>query len=188
MDLIDTEISSRPIAPTNQNTATPRDIVFSIGDSALGQVLVARTADGVCAILIGSDGEGLENDLAMRFPGNRRISNQARVREDLAKVLRFIDRPGEGLDLTLDIRGTLFQRRVWEALRAIPVGTTVTYTELARSVGDPKAVRAVAGACAANAIALGIPCHRVVRSDGALCGYRWGVERKQALINKEAMS
>jgi O-6-methylguanine DNA methyltransferase len=189
MNLIDTKTSSRPFASAkSQNAVIPRDIVFSIGDGALGQVLVARTADGVCAILIGSDGEELENDLAVRFPGSRRIWNHASVREDLAKVLRFIERPAEGLDLTLDVRGTPFQRRVWEAVRAIPVGTTVTYTAVARSICDPKAVRSVAGACAANAIALGIPCHRVVRGDGALSGYRWGVKRKRALINKEAMS
>jgi methylated-DNA-[protein]-cysteine S-methyltransferase/AraC family transcriptional regulator of adaptative response/methylated-DNA-[protein]-cysteine methyltransferase len=189
MNLIDTETSSAPFAPAKSpNAVIPRDIIFSIGESALGHVLVARTADGVCAILIGSDAEELENNLAMRFPGSRRIWNKVRVREDLVKVLRFIERPAEGLDLTLDIRGTPFQRRVWEALRAIPVGTTVTYTELARRIGDPKAARAVASACAANTIALGIPCHRVVRSDGAVSGYRWGAERKRALINKEAMS
>lgn len=189
MNLINTETSSRPFAPAkSQNTATPREIVFSIGESALGQVLVARTNEGVCAILLGSDGEALENDLAMRFADSRRVWNQAAVRKDLAKVARFIERPGKGLDLALDVRGTPFQHRVWEALRAIPVGTTVTYTQLARGIGDPRAVRAVASACGANPIAIGIPCHRVVRSDGALGGYRWGVERKLALINKEATS
>ena len=108
------------------------------------------------------------------------------VQDDLAKVTRFVDKPTEGLDLPLDLRGTPFQRRVWEALRAIPVGTTVTYSELANSIGAPNAVRAVAGACAANPIALAVPCHRVVGSNGNLRGYYWGVERKRELIKKEA--
>ena len=108
------------------------------------------------------------------------------MQADLAKVTRFVDKPTEGLDLPLDLRGTPFQRRVWEALRAISVGTTVTYSELANSIGAPNAVRAVAGACAANPIAFAVPCHRVVGSDGDLTGYYWGVERKRELIKKEA--
>ena len=114
------------------------------------------------------------------------MPDEAFLKNDLAKVACFVDKPTEGLDLPLDLRGTPFQRRVWEALRAIPVGTTVTYSELANSIGAPNAVRAVAGACAANPIALAIPCHRVVGSDGDLTGYYWGVERKRELINKEA--
>lgn len=187
MNLITTSTAPRPA--NSQITTDPNDIAFSIGECALGKVLVARSAVGVCAILIGSDGEELKRNLADRFPGSRLVSNESRLREDLSNVVRFIETPGEGLDLPLDMQhGTPFQRRVWEALRAIPCGATVTYAALARRIGDPGATRAVASACAANAIALGIPCHRVVRSNGTLSGYRWGVERKRALISKEAMA
>lgn len=131
----------------------------------------------------------LTSDLAGRFPNQVLVHSRARVGDDMEKILRFIDEPSIGLDLKLDMRhGTLFQRRVWEVLLTIPIGSTITYAALARRIGQPEAVRAVAGACAANAIALGIPCHRVLRSDGTLSGYRWGVERKRALINKEAFS
>lgn len=164
------------------------DIGYAIGTSELGQVLVARTDAGVCAILIGADDEALEADLEARFPGRVGEPNDARAGEDLAKVLRLIAAPREGLDLALDMQGTPFQRRVWAALREIPAGQTVTYTELAVRLGEPRAVRAVAGACAANAIALAVPCHRVVRRDGSLADYRWGVERKRALIAKEALA
>jgi AraC family transcriptional regulator of adaptative response/methylated-DNA-[protein]-cysteine methyltransferase len=156
------------------------------GDSAFGRVLVARSISGVCAILIGADDNELVTDLAARFPEAKLVVNEAVVQDDLAKVTRFVDKPTEGLDLPLDLRGTPFQRRVWEALRTIPVGTTVTYSELANSIGAPNAVRAVAGACAANPIALAVPCHRVVGNDGDLTGYYWGVERKRELIKKEA--
>ena len=125
-------------------------------------------------------------DLAARFPEAKLVPDKAVVLDDLAKVTRFEDKPTEGLGLLLDLRGTPFQRRVWEALRTIPVGTTVTYHELANSIGAPNAVRAVAGACAANPIALAVPCHRVVGSDGDLTGYYWGIERKRELIKKEA--
>jgi len=176
MDLIKTDTSSRPFTSANsQSTATPNDVAFSIGECALGKVLVARSPVGVCAILIGSDTDELSSDLATRFPDNRLVADEKQLRDDLSKVVRFIDKPSEGLDLPLDMRhGTPFQRRVWEALRAIPCSATVTYTALAHRVGMPNAARAVASACAANAIALGIPCHRVVRSDGTLSGYRWG--------------
>jgi AraC family transcriptional regulator of adaptative response/methylated-DNA-[protein]-cysteine methyltransferase len=141
---------------------------------------------GVCAILIGVDSLALAVDLCSRFPKARLVTNEEIVHNDLAQVIRFVDKPSEGLDLPLDLRGTPFQRRVWEALRTIPVGTTVTYGALANSIGAPNAVRAVAGACAANPIALAVPCHRVVGSDGDLTGYYWGVERKRELIKKEA--
>jgi methylated-DNA-[protein]-cysteine S-methyltransferase/AraC family transcriptional regulator of adaptative response/methylated-DNA-[protein]-cysteine methyltransferase len=187
MSLINTDISSRPIlAMKSQDTETPNDIAFSIGECTLGEVLVARSSVGVCAILIGSDVDELKNDLSARFPGGKLISDESQLRDDLSKVLRFIETPSEGLDLALDMRGTPFQRRVWDALRAIPVGTTVTYTELARRIGEPKSARAVASACASNAIALAVPCHRVVRHDGTLSGYRWGVERKRDLLLREA--
>ena len=180
-------ISSPPnAAMQSQDTAMSDDIAFSIGESSLGAVLVARSPVGICAILIGSDAEELKSDLAARFPGGKLTSNDATLHADVSKVLRFIDTPREGLDLALDMRGTPFQRRVWHTLRAIPEGAIVTYTELARCIGEPNSARAVARACATNAIALAIPCHRVIRSNGELSGYRWGVERKKALINKEA--
>jgi AraC family transcriptional regulator, regulatory protein of adaptative response / methylated-DNA-[protein]-cysteine methyltransferase len=157
-------------------------ISYATGESALGRVLVARSIRGVCAILIGAHDKELVTDLAARFPEAKLVPDEACVQNDLAKVARFVDEPTEGLDLPLDLRGTPFQRRVWEALRAIPVGTTVTYSELANSIGAPNAVRAVAGACAANPIALAV----FVGSDGDLTGYYWGVERKRELIKKEA--
>ena len=161
-------------------------ISYATSESALGRVLVARSVSGVCAILIGADDNELVTDLAARFPEAKLVVDEGVVQDDLAKVTRFVDKPTEGLDLPLDLRGTPFQRRVWEALRTIPVGTTVTYSELANSIGAPNAVRAVAGACAANPVALAVPCHRVVGSDGDLTGYYWGVERKRVLIKKEA--
>ena len=163
-------------------------IEYSIGESTLGQILVARSALGVCAILIGADAENLKREVAESFPDSRLAPNDIKLRKDVARVARFVMDPSEGLDLALDMRGTAFQRRVWNALRAVPAGTTVSYTELARRLGDAKLARAVAGACAANALALAVPCHRVVRSDGSLSGYRWGVDRKRALIDKEALA
>ncbi len=174
--------------PRAQDAANKDAIEYSIGASVLGQILVARSALGVCAILIGSDTEGLKQELADSFPACKLMPNDIKLRKDLARVVQFVMNPSEGIDLVLEMRGTVFQRRVWNALRAIPAGTTVTYTELASRIGQPKLARAVASACAANAIALAVPCHRVVRSDGSLSGYRWGVERKRALIDKEAMA
>src|SRR6266446_3037426 len=145
------------------------DILFhATGECALGRVLVARSVDGVCAILIGADHDELQADLAGRFPQATLVANEAAVHDDLAKVIRFVDNPAVGLHLTLDMRGTPLHRRVWEKLRAIPVGRTVTYTELARWISPLTSARVVAGACAANPIALAIPCHRVVRAEGDL--------------------
>ena len=173
--------------PARTHTDVTVDILsYAIGKCALGRVLVAHSVNGVCAILIGADHDELEADLAARFPRATLVANEAVVHDDLAKVIRFVDKPAEGLHLTLDMRGTPLQRRVWEKLRTIPVGTTMTYTELARSVGAPNSVRAVAGACASNPIALAVPCHRVVGSNGDLAGYYWGIERKRELIKKEA--
>ena len=175
--------------PVAANAKFTLDILsYAIGKCALGKVLVARSATGVCALLIGDDGDELEADLATRFPQTTRVANEAVVHDDLAKVIRFVEKPAKGLQLTLDMRGTPFQRRVWEKLRAISVGRTVTYMELARWISPFASPRAVAGACAANPIALAIPCHRVVRSNGDLAGYRWGIERKRELIRKEAMA
>lgn len=163
-----------------------REIHFAIGQSTLGAILVARSELGVCAILLGDDPEVLLRDLQARFSKATLIGGDAGFEAVVARVVGFVEAPKLGLDLPLDIRGTAFQQRVWQALREIPVGKTVSYTELARRIGMPSAVRAVAGACAANALAVAIPCHRVVRSDGGLSGYRWGVERKKALLDREA--
>lgn len=161
-------------------------IRFAVGECSLGSILVASSAKGVCAILIGDDPEALVRDLQDRFPRAALIGGDADFETLVARVVGFIEAPGTGLDLPLDVRGTAFQQRVWAALREIPVGATASYTDIARRIGAPKAVRAVAGACAANALAVAIPCHRVVRNDGALSGYRWGIDRKRALIDREA--
>lgn len=163
-------------------------ITYAIGECALGRVLVARSVKGVCAILIADDQTELETDLAARFPDAKVLLNEAVVHDDLAKVIQFMDKPSEGLDLPLDMHGTPFQRLVWEKIRAISVGRTVTYTELARWVGPLASARAVAGACAVNPIALAVPCHRVVGANGDLTGYRWGIDRKRELLQKEAMA
>ena len=180
----------RPALRLVPNTRHPNNIVevisYAAGECALGRVLIARSAAGVCAILIGDANEELAEDLARRFPNAELIADEAVVRADLARIIRFVDKPSEGLDLALDLRGTAFQRRVWEKLRTIPAGHTVTYMELARWISPLASPRAVAGACAANAIALAVPCHRVVGSNGDLTGYRWGIERKRQLIQKEA--
>ncbi len=162
------------------------EIRFAIGECSLGSILVARSEKGVCAILMGNDPEVLLRDLQDRFPRARLIGGDDGFEKLVARVIGMIEAPGIGLDLPLDVRGTAFQQRVWQALRQIPAGTTVSYAEIARRIGAPKSVRAVAGACAANPIAVAIPCHRVVRTDGAVSGYRWGVERKRALLAREA--
>ena len=180
--------SPAKVVPKVQQGAAAEEIAFSIGESALGAVLVARSTDGVCAILIGSVAAKLESDLATRFAYSKLVRNDRKLSDDLGKILRFIETPSDGLNLRLDIRGTPFQQRVWEALLRIPPGSIVTYGALANRIGKPGAVRAVANACAANAIALAIPCHRVVRSNGTLSGYRWGVERKRALLAREAQA
>ena len=164
------------------------EICFTTGESALGTVLIARSSRGICAILIGSEAEALTADVAERFPASILMRSDRKLEGDLAKIIRFIATPAQGLDLELDIRGTPFQRRVWDALCAIPCGRTVTYAALARRIGEPESTRAVANACAANALALAIPCHRVIRSDGTLSGYRWGVERKRAMLAREALA
>jgi O-6-methylguanine DNA methyltransferase len=189
MNLISTESPSQSARLSKHKiAATSNAINYSIGVSSLDKVLVARSAIGVCAILIGSAGEALKHDLAARFPGRKLIEGELQLREDMSKVLRFIESPNEGLDLPLDMRhGTEFQRKVWDALRTIPCGAVVTYAALAQRIGRPNSIRAVANACAANAIALGIPCHRVILSNSTLSGYRWGVERKRALLDKEAL-
>ena len=162
------------------------DIHFAIGESSLGPILVARSAKGVCAILMGDDADALARDLQDRFPKARLIGADAGFEAVVAKVVGFVEAPRLGLDLPLDVRGTAFQQRVWRALCEIPAGATASYADVARTIGMPKAVRAVAQACGANALAVAIPCHRVVRNDGALSGYRWGVDRKRTLLAREA--
>lgn len=160
-------------------------IRFALGACSLGAVLVAATERGVCAISLGDEPDALLRALQDRFPKAELIGGDRAFEQLVAKVVGFIEQPGAWPDLPLDIRGTAFQQRVWTALSGIPAGKTVSYSELARRVGAPKAVRAVAGACAANPLAVAIPCHRVVRNDGALSGYRWGVARKKALLARE---
>lgn len=160
-------------------------IRFAIAASALGAVLVAQSARGICAIALGDDPERLAQSLQDRFPQATLVGDDAAFARTVAQVVGFVEAPGLGLDLPLDIRGTAFQQRVWQALREIPAGQTVSYTALAQRLGVPRAVRAVASACAANTLAVAVPCHRVVRQDGSLSGYRWGVERKRALIARE---
>lgn len=161
------------------------EIRFAVAACSLGAILVAATRQGICAILMGDEPEALVHDLQDRFPQARLIGSDAGFERTVALVVGFVEAPRLGLDLPLDVRGTAFQQRVWDALRAIPAGVTVSYTELAQRIGSPAAVRAVAGACAANPVAVAIPCHRVVRNDGGLSGYRWGIARKRALIDRE---
>ncbi len=163
-------------------------MAFAIGECSLGSILVARSERGVCTILLGDDPEALARDLQDQFPGASLIGDDPEFEQLVARVVGFVEAPGIGLDLPLDVRGTAFQQRVWQSLREIPVGSTASYSEIARRIGSPKAVRAVAEACAANVLAVAIPCHRVVRTDGTLSGYRWGVERKRALLLREARS
>lgn len=162
------------------------EIRFAVGQCALGALLVAASHTGICEIALHEDPEQLVRNLQDRFKAARLIGADREFEQWMAAVVGFVENPSVGLHLPLDVRGTAFQRRVWEALREIPVGTTVTYTDIAERIGSPRSVRAVARACATNNIALAIPCHRVVRTDGSLAGYRWGIERKRELIEREA--
>jgi AraC family transcriptional regulator of adaptative response/methylated-DNA-[protein]-cysteine methyltransferase len=161
-------------------------IRFAIGESSMGLILVARSDRGVCAILMGDDPGQLVRDIRDRFPDTNLIDGDGDFEQLVSKVVGFVEASGLSLALPLDVRGTAFQQQVWRALRKIPVGTTASYTDIAKRIGSPKSVRAVAQACAANPLALAIPCHRAVRNDGTLSGYRWGVERKRALLAREA--
>lgn len=160
-------------------------IRFAVGTCSLGAILVASTDEGVCAILIDDDPQVLVRQLQDQFPRATLIGADRAFEKTIATVIAFVDAPGLGLDLPLDVRGTAFQQRVWQALRQVPAGSTATYSAIARALGQPKAARAVALACAANPIAVAIPCHRVVRQDGDVSGYRWGIERKRALLQRE---
>ena len=161
-------------------------IRFAIGACSLGAILVAQSERGICAILLGDDPEQLVRDLQDKFAQAELVGGDAQFERVVAQVVGFVEAPQQGLELPLDIRGTAFQQRVWQALRKIPAGSTASYSEIARRVGAPHAVRAVAGACAANSLAVAVPCHRVIRRDGALSGYRWGVARKQELLARES--
>ena len=162
-----------------------QEIRFAVGECALGSILVASSSKGVCAILLGDDPDALVRDLQDQFPKAHLVGGDTDFEGAVARVVGLIESPGKPLDLPLDIRGTAFQQRVWQALREIPPGTTRSYAEVATRIGSPSSVRAVAQACGANALAVAIPCHRVVRHDGALSGYRWGVDRKRALLRRE---
>ncbi|MGO4175742.1 bifunctional DNA-binding transcriptional regulator/O6-methylguanine-DNA methyltransferase Ada [Bosea sp. TAF32] len=162
------------------------EIKFAIGQTSLGAILVASSKKGVASILLGDNPDDLLRDLQDRFPKASLIGADRAYEALISRVVGFVENPGVGLDLPLDVRGTAFQRRVWKALQEIPVGARVSYAEIARRIGSPNSVRAVAGACAANNLAVAVPCHRVVRSDGALSGYAWGVDRKRTLLDREA--
>lgn len=160
-------------------------MLFAIGECSLGSVLVASSAKGVCAMLMGDTPQIVLEDLQTRFPNADLNGNDPEYDQLIGHIIQFVDFPHKEFDLPLDIQGTAFQQRVWQALREIPVGETASYGEIANKIGAPRSYRAVAQACGANNIALAIPCHRVVRSDGGLSGYRWGIERKKNLLKIE---
>lgn len=164
------------------------EIRFAVGQCSLGAILVAATGKGICRISFGDDPQALVDELADGFPRARLVGGDAGFEQWVAHVVGCVEAPGLGLGLPLDIRGTAFQQRVWQALRGVPAGTTVSYSDIAARLGAPKSARAVAAACAANPLAVAIPCHRVVCRDGALSGYRWGVERKRALLARERVA
>jgi AraC family transcriptional regulator, regulatory protein of adaptative response / methylated-DNA-[protein]-cysteine methyltransferase len=175
------------MTPTDYRAGGNQTVIhFAVGECSLGSILVARSAKGVCAILLGDDPDALVRDLQDRFPRATFVGGDRAFEKVVARVVGFIESPARGLDLPLDVRGTAFQQRVWQALRKIPAGSTVSYTEIASRIGMPNGSRAVAQACGANPLAVAIPCHRVVRNDGSLSGYRWGVERKRRLLEREA--
>jgi AraC family transcriptional regulator, regulatory protein of adaptative response / methylated-DNA-[protein]-cysteine methyltransferase len=177
------------MTPTQFRTgAAGEEIRFAIGQCSLGAILVATSQIGVVSILIGEDPDSLVRTLQGRFPKAAIIGGDTAYERLIAQVVGLVESPGVNVNLPLDIRGTAFQQRVWQALREIPAGTTATYSEIARRIGSPKAVRAVARACASNNIAVAIPCHRVIRNDSGLSGYRWGVQRKQVLLDRESAS
>ncbi|MFZ5834268.1 MAG: bifunctional DNA-binding transcriptional regulator/O6-methylguanine-DNA methyltransferase Ada [Pseudomonadota bacterium] len=175
------------MTPTDYRDGGKNNLIrFALGECFLGSFLVASTDKGVCAILLGDDPDALLRELQDRFPKAELAGGDSGFENLVALVLGFIEQPASGLDLPLDIRGTAFQQRVWQALREIPAGKTVSYSDIAERLGAPNAVRAVAGACAANNIGVAIPCHRVVRKNGDLSGYYWGIARKRKLLQREA--
>jgi AraC family transcriptional regulator, regulatory protein of adaptative response / methylated-DNA-[protein]-cysteine methyltransferase len=180
-------ITDRPPNPKTEVLAMiPGVIRFAVGTSSLGSVLVGVSDKGVCAILLGRDPDGVARELRDRFPSAQLVAEGEKLGQLVATVVGFVEAPALGLDLVLDVRGTAFQLQVWQALGEIPFGSTASYSDIARRIGSPEAALEVAEACAANAIAVAIPCHRVVRKNGAVSGYRWGVWRKRALLQREA--
>lgn len=178
---------SRKLDRVENGTGERRDeLRFALGQTSLGTLLVASSSIGVAAILLGDDRDALVRELKDRFPTSRVVDANRGDESLVAKVAGYVEAPAGQWNLPFDLRGTAFQRRVWQALQAIPIGEKATYSEVARRIGQPKATRAVAGACAANNIAVAIPCHRVVRTDGSLSGYAWGTGRKRALLEREA--
>jgi AraC family transcriptional regulator of adaptative response/methylated-DNA-[protein]-cysteine methyltransferase len=163
------------------------EIRVAVGECSPGSVLVAQSAKGVCAILLGDDADALVRELQDRFPRAILVGGDVDFEQTVAKVIGVVEKPALGLDLPLDVRGTAFQQRVWAALRQIPVGSTVSYAEIASRIGAPNSARAVAQACGANVLAVAIPCHRVVRTDGSRSGYKWGVRRKKNLLAREGV-
>lgn len=171
-----------------RTTKNGNEVIHSaIRKCSLGSILVASSGDGVCCITLGDDPDVLFADLQNRFRRAEFIDGDPEFEKIVAAVVNFVEAPRLGLGLPLDVRGTAFQQRVWQALCEIPLGSTASYSEVARQIGSPRSVRAVAGACAANPIAVAIPCHRVVRTDGDLSGYRWGVARKRRLLDREVL-
>jgi AraC family transcriptional regulator of adaptative response/methylated-DNA-[protein]-cysteine methyltransferase len=162
------------------------EVRYAVGKCSLGSILAATSARGVCAILLGNDPGTLLRELRDLFPRSHLVGADRRFEKLMARVVAFVDAPGIGLGLPLDVRGTAFQQRVWAAISRIPAGSTASYAEIARRIGTPRSARAVAQACASNKLAVAIPCHRVVRADGALSGYRWGTDRKRALLTRES--
>ena len=187
--------NSRFYATTNQmlgmtpttfrNAGADTVIHFAVGESSLGAIIVASTEKGICAIALGDDPQTLLCELQDQFPRAQLIGGDKKFEQWVAQVVGLVEKPDTDFNLPLDIRGTVFQTRVWRALQEIPVGSTASYSEIAKQIGSPKSARAVAKACASNTIAIAIPCHRVIRSDGSISGYRWGIERKNSLLLKE---
>jgi AraC family transcriptional regulator of adaptative response/methylated-DNA-[protein]-cysteine methyltransferase len=163
------------------------EIQFSAAESSLGLVLVARSATGICAVLLGDDRRALRRDLRRRFPNATLVDGDTTLGTLTKEVIAFVESPARGLDVPLDMRGTEFQRGVWRALREISPGSTASYSDIANRIGAPNAAKEVAEACAANPLAVVVPCHRVIKKDGTLSGYRWGVERKRSLLAREAV-
>ena len=177
------------LTPTSFRSDGPNAVIRSaIEECSLGAILVAKSERGVCAILMGDDPRRLVCDLQAQFPGAEFIADESDGGDLVGKVVDLVERPGVGLRVPLDIRGTAFQQRVWKALQKISVGATASYADIAKAIGVPKAARAVARACGANTLAVAIPCHRVIKSDGTLSGYRWGVDRKRTLLQREAQA
>jgi len=179
-------VSYLMIPAPDRSTGSTDTIRFAVGRCSLGALLVARSARGLCAILLGDEPEPLIADLERRYPGATDAGHEPALADALSRVATLIENPAAELGLPLDLRGSDFMQEVWQALRDIPAGTTASYGEVARRIGAPASARAVARACAANPLAVAVPCHRVVRADGGLSGYRWGVERKRELLAREA--